>query len=120
MAAAARACGSGGRALGGFGFNGFRRRRTAAAALLLLPLLLLPAQLLAPEQSAMAGAEGPPIRSAARLHGLPAVQGAGLALRTVDPDEVLPRKPLLARPVLVARRTGFQPVLLVLRSWPLQ
>src|SRR5581483_7924959 len=100
MAAATGPGGAGGRPVGGQRLDGLGRRRTAPAAVLLLPVLLLPGQLLAAEQPAVAGAEGRPVRPPAGVHGLPAVQGAGLAVRVVDPDEVLPREPLLARPVL--------------------
>src|SRR6266699_3730030 len=48
---------------------------------LLLPLLLLPAQLLAHPGPALAGALRGPVHAAARLHGLPALPRAALALR---------------------------------------
>src|SRR6266550_2586832 len=67
-------------------------------SLLLLPLLLLPAQLLAPAEPALAGADRRALHAAARLHGLPRLPGAPLALRTVEADAALPRLPLLARP----------------------
>src|SRR5829696_7081396 len=99
LAPATRLRGAGYRAVGGLrAARG--RARAAPSAVLLLPLLLLPPQLLAAEQPAVAGAEGPPVRAPARVSGLPRVQGAGLAVRTLDTDEVLPRPPLLARPIL--------------------
>src|SRR5437660_12712406 len=76
--------------------------RPDAQPLLLLPLLLLPAQLLAQPGPAVAGAAGRAVHAAARLHGLPAVQRAALALRILHAAEILPRLPLLARPVLSA------------------
>src|SRR5262249_47076581 len=101
MAAASGRGGVRGGALGWGRVEG-ERPGAAAAALLLLPLLLLPPQLLAGEQPAVARAAGPPVCAPARVHGLPPVQGAGLALRAVDPDEVLPGQSLLAGPVLSA------------------
>src|SRR5439155_6889563 len=74
--------------------------RPAAAALQLLSLLLFSAQLLAGSEPAVAGAAGASVRASAGLHGLPALQGAGLALRVVHADEILPRQPLLAGSVL--------------------
>ena len=77
-----------------------QRRRPPAAPRVLLPVLVLPPQLLAGVQPAVAGAPGGPVHAAAGLHGLPGLQGAELAVRPVGPEEVLPRVPLLARPVL--------------------
>src|SRR5262245_32220416 len=68
----------------------------APAALLLLPLLLLPPQLLAHAQPAVARAAGPSVRPSTGVHGVSPVQGAELALRAVDADEVSPGLALLA------------------------
>src|SRR5262249_35142882 len=81
----------------------------ADAPLFLLPVLLLPAQLLAVEQPAMAGAAGVPIPTAASLHGLPAVPGTALALHAVRIAPLLQRQPFLARPVLIYRMEFKEP-----------
>ena len=57
---------------------------------------------LAPELADVAGAEGAPLRPPAGLHGLPPVQGTGLALRTLRAATQLSWLPLLARSVLSA------------------
>src|SRR5437868_14556933 len=63
---------------------------------LLLPLLLLSAQLLAADVAGLPGTSRRALPAAARLHGLPALPRAALALRPAQPDEPLPRLPLLA------------------------
>ena len=67
----------------GSGSNGFGRRRPAPAALLLLPLLLLPHSYWPQNSPQWPEPKGHPYVRPAGVHGLPAVQGAGLALRAV-------------------------------------
>src|SRR6185312_15864066 len=66
-------------------------------------------QLLAGEQPDLAGSQGPAVHAATRVPSLSGIPGAGLALRTVEPDEILSRQPLLAGPVLRSWKSGAEP-----------
>ena len=72
----------------------------AASANVVLPVSVLPPQLLAGLEPAVPGSQGQPVHATAGIHGVPAVQRAGLALRNVVANEVLPWPSLLAGPVL--------------------
>src|SRR5262245_29640770 len=65
-----------------------------------LSVLLLPAQLLAGDESALAGGAVDAVHAAARLPGLARFPRAELALRDVAPAALLQGQPLLARSVL--------------------
>src|SRR5207237_6909927 len=84
--------------------GGAAGRLPPAQPVLLLPLLLLPAQLLAGHGAEVAGAGRGRLHAAAGVHGLPAVQGAVVALRELGGPALLPRVSLLARSVLIWNR----------------